>query len=44
MADSHEHRAVVNFFFPFGKTAEETVVMLQRAYRESELAVVVTLG
>jgi transposase len=37
MAEKLEQRAAVKFCFLLGKTAEETVVMLERAYKEAAL-------
>ena len=37
MAEKLEQRSVVKFCFLLGKTAEETVVMLETAYKEAAL-------
>jgi hypothetical protein len=38
MADSLEQRAAVKFCFLLGKTAAETVVMQQTAYKEAAMS------
>jgi len=39
MADNKEQRVCVKFCFPLGKSAAETVLMLQEAFKEEALSI-----